>query len=55
MFKIGDKVIHKKYGEGTVIKDINEDCKKDEVMIKFIEHIGIPKVNMNSTYSGFQG
>lgn len=54
MFNIGDTVIHKKYGEGVIIIDKEQTCKKEEVLVKFNKKLPIPKIQINNNkYAGF--
>lgn len=38
--KVGAKINHSKFGQGTIILDEESPCHKDEILVKFDSPIG---------------
>jgi len=51
-YKENSKVTHKEYGKGKIIKDINGDCRKDEVLVEFENSLPYLKQSAIAGYTG---
>jgi len=51
-FKIGDKVEHKKYGKGIIVKDKTKSCNKNEVFLKLNNEFPYLKQSAITGYPG---